>query len=79
MDSGAETMMLTKFEEEWIIRCKGKIVRKIHGWKRVVEGVYQRLTNSEVRERLQGEDIVKAIKTQRLWWYGHIRCMGEKK
>ena len=35
--------------------------------------------NSEVQERLQGQDIVKAIKTQKLRWYNHIRTMGEDK
>ena len=35
--------------------------------------------NSEVQERLQGEDIVKAVKTQMLRWYGHIKRMGEEK
>ena len=34
--------------------------------------------NSEVQERLQGEDIVKAIKAQRLQRYAHIRMEEEK-
>ena len=33
---------------------------------------------SDVQERLQGEHIVKAINTQRLRWYDHIRRMGEE-
>ena len=41
-------------------------MRKICGLKIVVEGVYQRPMNSEVQERLQEEDIVKAMKTQML-------------
>ena len=53
-------------------------MRRIYGLKRVVEGVYQRLMNSEVQKRLQGEDIVKAKKTQRLLWYGHMKRMGEQ-
>ena len=44
-----------------------------------MERVYQRLVNSVIQERLQGENIVKSIKTQRLQWYGHIRKMGEEK
>ena len=56
-----------------------KIVRKIIDPKKVVEGVYQKLMTSEVQERLQGKDIVKAIKTQRLRWYGHRKNMGEEK
>ena len=38
-------------------------MRKIHDPKRVMEGVYQRPMKSEVRERLQRENIVEAIKT----------------
>ena len=52
-------------------------MRKIYGPKKIVNGVYQRLMNSEVQERLQGEEIMKAIK--RLQWYGHITRMGEDK
>ena len=29
--------------------------------------------------KLRGDDIVKAVKTQRLRWCGHIRRMGEEK
>ena len=68
---GAKTM-----EEEKLRRFE----RKIYGPKKVVEGIYQRLMNSGVQERLQGEDIVKAIKAESLrWWHGHIRKMGEEK
>ena len=72
----AETMILTKDEEEKLSRFGKKIVRKIYGPNRVIEGVYQRLMNSEVWERLQGEDVVKVIKTQRL---RNIRRIGEEK
>ena len=52
-------MILTMGEEEKLRRFD----RKIYDSKKVV-GVYQRLTNSEVQERLQGKNIVKTIKTQ---------------
>ena len=41
---GAETMILTKGEKEKLIIFE----RTIYGPKKVVEGVYQRLMNSEV-------------------------------
>ena len=72
-------MIPTKGEEGKISRFDGKIVTKIYGSKKVVEGVYQRLMNSEVQKRLQVEDIVEAVKIQRLRWYGHIGRMGEEK
>ena len=71
---GAETMILTKGEEEKLNRFERKIYRP----KKVVEGVYKRLMNSKVQERLQGENIVKAMKTQRLRWYSHVKSMGEE-
>ena len=58
---GAETMILMNGEAEKLRRVE----KKIYGPRKIVEGVHQRLTNSELQERLQGEDIVKAIKTHR--------------
>ena len=72
---GAKTIILIKGEEEKLRRFERKFVRKIYGPKRVVEGVYQRPMNSKVQERLQGEHIVKAIKTQ----WSHKKEGGEKK
>ena len=60
-------------------RFERKVVRKIYDPRRVAETVYQKLMNSDVQERFQGQDIVKNVKTQRLRWYGHIRRMGEEK
>ena len=51
-------MILIKDEEEKLRRFETKMVRKIYSPKRVVEGVYQRLVNSEVQERFQGDNIV---------------------
>ena len=71
-------MILTKGEEEMLRRFERKIVRKIYSPKRVAKGVYQRLMNFEIQERLQGEDVVKAIKAQ-MPRYGDRRRMGEEK
>ena len=62
---GAEAMILTKGEGEKLRKFEKKFVRKIYGPKKLVKEVYQSLMNSEVQEKLQGGDIVKAIKTQR--------------
>ena len=67
-------MILTKDEEEKL----RKFERKIYSSKKAMEGV-QRLMKSEVQERLLGEDVVKAVKRQRLRRYGHIRRTGGKK
>ena len=72
-------MILTKGEEEKLRRFERKIVGKFYGAEKLMEGFYQRLINSEDQERFPEEDIVEAIKTQKLRWYGHIRSMGEEK
>ena len=73
-------MILTTGEEEKLRRFERKIVRKIHDPKKAVEGVYQRLMNSDAQKRLRGEeDNVKAIKTQMVRWYCHTRRMGKEK
>ena len=46
------------------IKSSGAQTERLLSQKRVVEGVYQRLMNSEVQERLQGEYIVKIVKTR---------------
>ena len=48
---GVETTILTKDEEEKQRRFGRKIARKIYDSKKVVEGIYQRLMNSEVQEK----------------------------
>ena len=72
--------MLKRGEEKKLKKFERKFVWKIYDSKRIVEGgVPQRLMNSEVLERLQGKDIMKATTTQRLRWHGHIKSMGEEK
>lgn len=68
----AETMCLTSRDEEKLRIFERKIIRKIHGPKKIGEDEYRRLMNCEIKEILKGEDIVKIIKAQRIRWYGHI-------
>ena len=51
----------------------------MYGPKRVAGEFFQRSMNSEVQEILQEKDIVKAIKIQRLQWYGQIKRIEEEK
>lgn len=76
---GAETMSLTKFDEEKMKIFERKIIRRIYGLKKIVEGEYRRLMNIEIKYISNQEDIIKIIKIQRLRWYAHIKRMGNDK
>ena len=71
---GAETMSLTKGEEK-----KPKIFRKGNCKENLRSKENSGRSLPKTQERLRGENIVKAIKTQKLRWYDYIRTMGEEK
>lgn len=75
----AENICLTKREEEKLKIFERKIVRKIFGGKKLNEGQFRRLTNNEIEEILENENIVRIIKSKRIRWYGHINRMNEQK
>jgi hypothetical protein len=49
------------------------VLRKIAGPRRTEEGKYRTLMNHEIRDIIEGEDIVGFVKTQRLKWFGHVQ------
>ncbi|KAI4462420.1 hypothetical protein MML48_4g00013485 [Holotrichia oblita] len=74
----AETMRITNKDAENVRDFERKIIRRIYGPKKIDEDQYRRLTNQEIREILNGEDIVKEIKSRRIRWYGHINRKDEE-
>lgn len=68
----AETMSATKKDEEKLKVFERKIVRKIYGLKKINDEQYRRLTNQEITNILDGEDIVRELKSKRLRWFGHV-------
>jgi hypothetical protein len=57
---------------------ESKIIRKIYGT--IKEGDSSRVRrNTEIRYVLQGEDIVKFIKSSRIRWYGHVERMQNQR
>lgn len=76
---GMEAMTLTNAEQEKLRIFERGIIRRIYGGKKIAEGIFRRLMNSEIRTILRGEEIVRIIKVQRMRWYGHLKRMGNDK
>jgi hypothetical protein len=71
---GYETLTLTKSDENLLRIFERKILRKIY--RPIHEGDTSRIRNNEeLNSSINGEDIVKFIKAQRIRWLGHIRRM----
>jgi hypothetical protein len=71
---GSETWTLTKSDENLLRIFERKILRKIYG--PVQEGDIWRIRyNEELNRLIEGKDIVKSIKAQRVRWLGHVKRM----
>ena len=74
----AETMTMTKRDEEDMRVMERKIMRAILGPIRLDNGEYRQRMNCELLQEI-GDDIVKKIKEQRVKWLGHIWRGGTEK
>ena len=73
---GSETWTLTQSDENLLRISERKILRKIYG--PIQDGDMWRIRNNEELNRsINGEDIVKFIKAQRIRWLGHVKRMEE--
>jgi len=71
---GSETWTLTKSDENLLRIFERKILRKTYGL--IQEGDIWRIRNNEELNRsINGQDIVKFIKAQRIRWLGHVKRM----
>jgi hypothetical protein len=71
---GSETWTVKKSDENLLRIFERKILQKIYG--PIQEGNIWRIRNNEELNRaINGEDIVKFIKTQRIRWLGHVKRM----
>jgi hypothetical protein len=71
---GNETWTLTKSDENLLRIFERKILRKING--PIQEGDIWRIRNIEgLNGSINGGDIVKFIKAQRIRWLGHVKRM----
>ena len=74
---GCETWSLTLREERRLRVFEKRIVRRIFGPKRDVNGEWIKLHNEEVHSLYGPPNIVGVIKARRLRWAGHVARMEE--
>ena len=71
---GSETWTLTKSDENLLRIFEMKILCKIYGL--IQEGdIWKMRDNEEFNRSINGKDIVKFIKAQRIKWLGHVKRM----
>jgi hypothetical protein len=59
------------------LRFSENRVLKIFGPKREEDGSWRKLHNDELHSLYSSPNIVRVIKSVRMWWAGHVARMGE--
>ena len=72
-----ETWSLTLREECRLRVFKSRILGRIFGPKRDLNGEWRRLLNEEIHSSYSSPNVVRAIKSRRLRWAGHVPRMEE--
>jgi hypothetical protein len=72
----SETWTLTAKEENNLRIFERQILRKIFGPVNI-DNIWRRRNNVEVDKLIEGADIVRFIKAQRIQWLGHIQRMDQ--
>jgi hypothetical protein len=74
---GRDTQFLTLREENRLRVFENWVLRRIFGPKRdEVTGEWRKLHHGELHNLSSSPDIVRQVKSRRMWWVGHGR--GEK-
>jgi hypothetical protein len=59
---------------------ENRVLRRIFGPKRdEVPGEWRKMHNGELHNLYSSPDIIRQIKSRRMWWAGHVACMGERR
>jgi hypothetical protein len=75
---GCQTWSLTLREEHRLRVFENRVLRGIFGPERdEVTGEWRNLHNGELHNLYSSPDIIKQIKSRRMWWVGHVARMGE--
>ena len=77
---GCEDWSLTLREERKLRVFENVVLRRLFGpWSDEVTGEWRRLHNEELSDLYTWPNIVRVIKSRRLWWEGHVARMGEER
>jgi hypothetical protein len=75
---GCETWSLTLREEHRLREFENRVLRGIFGHKGDdVTGEWRKLHSGELHNLYSSPDIIRQIKSRRMWWAGHVARMGE--
>jgi hypothetical protein len=74
---GYETWSLSLREEHRLRVFENRVLRRIFGPKRKEDRSWRKLHNDELHSLHSSLNIVRAIKSRRMRWVGHVACMGE--
>jgi len=67
-------------EERRLRASENRVLRRIFGPKRgKVKGEWRKLHNEELNDLYSLPNIVRAIKSRRIIWAGHVAHMGERR
>jgi hypothetical protein len=64
-------------EEHRLRVFENRVLRKIFGPEREEDGSWRKLHNDEFNSLYSSPNIVRVIKSRRMWWAGHVARMGE--
>jgi hypothetical protein len=64
-------------EEHRLRVFENRVLRKISGPRRDEDGSWRKLHNDELHNLYSSPNIVRAIKSRRMRWAGHVARMGE--
>jgi hypothetical protein len=64
-------------EEHGLRVFENRVLRRIFGPKREVDGSWRKLHNDEIHSLYSSPNIFRVIKSRRMRWAGHVTRMGE--